>query len=203
MAFNKFNLGILGIALLFLIAACSSQAPINNEPTGNEPVGHDNQGMVDSPKTEPKNSESSEWLTTQLKDVNSGNSFTLNDFKGKTVLVESFAVWCPTCTKQQEILKGMRTSESDNIVHVSLDLDPNEDEAKVLQHAKNGGYDWNYAVSPTTMTQALLKEFGPSIGSAPSVPIILICEDQSFRLLGRGLKSAEKLDEEIGKGCNL
>ncbi len=37
-----------------------------------------------------------EWLHIPLRDVNSGESFTLADFAGRKVLPESFAVWCPT-----------------------------------------------------------------------------------------------------------
>ena len=42
------------------------------------------------------------WLATELTDVATGETFTLAEFAGTPVLLESFAVWCPICTNQQK-----------------------------------------------------------------------------------------------------
>ncbi|PIO07358.1 hypothetical protein COU59_03365, partial [Candidatus Pacearchaeota archaeon CG10_big_fil_rev_8_21_14_0_10_34_12] len=49
---------------------------------------------------ENKNQETVSWMNTELKDIRTGETFKTSDFEGKPVLLESFAVWCPTCTKQ-------------------------------------------------------------------------------------------------------
>ena len=41
------------------------------------------------------------WQTIALTDVD-GASFTLDDFHGTPVFVETFATWCPNCKKQLE-----------------------------------------------------------------------------------------------------
>jgi len=92
-------------------------------------------------------------------------------------------------------------SEED-IISISLDTDPEEDEAKIRSHAQSNGFNWIYAISPIELTQSLIGEFGNSIVSAPSVPMILICEDGSYRKLGGfGVRSVDKLKDEIAKGC--
>ncbi|MBI2043731.1 redoxin family protein [Candidatus Pacearchaeota archaeon] len=117
------------------------------------------------------------WINAELKDVRTGENFKISDFNGKKVLLESFAVWCPTCTKQQIEIKKLHSEVGDSIVSISLDMDPNEDESKILKHIEENGFEWYYAVSPIEMTQLLIDEFGNSIINAPSAPMVLICEN--------------------------
>ncbi|MBR9675391.1 redoxin family protein [Candidatus Woesearchaeota archaeon] len=142
-----------------------------------------------------------DWKNALLKDVNTGEEFRINDFKGKLILLESFAVWCPTCTRQQKEIKEFHESVGDDIISISLDTDPNEDEERVLQHATSNGFGWYYAISPREVTQSLVDEFGVSFVNAPLAPVLLICEDQSARLLRSGVKNADALKEEVEKGC--
>ena len=143
-----------------------------------------------------------EWLETELVDVRTGEKFKISDFEGKPIFVESFAVWCPICTKQQEKVKELHNEIGDRFVSISLDTDPNEDMEKILEHIERNNFDWYYAVAPVEMTQVLIEEFGNSIINAPSTPMILICEDLSFRKLGGfTVRSPDKLKEEISKGC--
>jgi len=139
-------------------------------------------------------------MEIELTEVITGETFKLSDFKGKQVMLESFAVWCPTCLAQQKEMKKVIEVRGDDVVHISLDTDPNEDESQVREHARKNGLDWYFAVSPVEFTQTLIDEFGLTVVSAPRAPIILICEDQSAKFLRSGLKSADELIEELDKG---
>lgn len=139
------------------------------------------------------------WMDAELKDVRTQEAFKISDFKGKPVLLESFAVWCPICTKQQEEIKKLHEEIGDSVVSVSLDTDPDEDEAFVKEHIEKNGFDWRYAVSPVEITRSLIDDFGVGIVNAPSAPVILICEDGSARQLDRGVKDVDELKEEIAK----
>ena len=145
--------------------------------------------------------DTSDWRDYEFTDVSSGNSIKISDFKGKPVLLESFAVWCPTCLQQQKEIKKLKLAEGDAIIHISLDTDPNEDEEIVNNHKESNGFDWYFVVSPIEFTQSLIKEFGIGFVNAPGAPVVLICEDQSARMLGRGVKSVDELKSEIEKGC--
>jgi hypothetical protein len=142
----------------------------------------------------------SDWMEIEFKDVKTGENFKITDFEGKKILLESFAVWCPICKQQQDQIKLMR-EQDDEVVHISLDTDPNEDEARVLQHVNDHGYDWYYAVSPIEATNSLIEDFGLTIVNAPSAPLVLICEDHSTRFLSSGVKSASQLSGEVETGC--
>jgi thiol-disulfide isomerase/thioredoxin len=143
-----------------------------------------------------------DWRDIPLRDVVSGESFRISDFEGQTVLLESFAVWCPTCTKQQEEVRKLHEQIGDGVISISLDVDPNEDENLVREHAIRNGFDWRYAVAPPELTRALIDQFGTAIVAAPSAPMILICRGEEARLLKRGVKRADKLREEIQRGCS-
>ena len=139
----------------------------------------------------------SAWMDIELTDVATGQTFKISDFKGKPVLLESFAVWCPTCLAQQKEIKKVKQSEGDAIIHISLDTDPNEDADKIREHMERNGLDWYFIVAPIELTNALIDEFGLVVVNAPSAPVILIYEDQSTRFLRSGVKSAEELISEI------
>jgi thiol-disulfide isomerase/thioredoxin len=137
------------------------------------------------------------WRGTELTDVLTGDSFTVAGLAGPVVL-ESFAVWCPVCTSQQEVLGAVA---GDGVSVVSLNTDPNEDAEAVRSHAEEHGFDWRYAVAPSAMTQALIEEFGPGITSAPSAPVVVLCEDGSATYLDEhGVKSAETIRSAV-EGC--
>jgi len=184
---------IFGLSVFFVLGAvvtagCGPAAPAMDMPAETaEPSGP-------SPVTAPA------WLNFKLTDVITGEVFTINDFKGKPVLLESFAVWCPTCLTQQKQIAELHEREGDAIIHISIDTDPNETAGKVIDHAERNGFDWYFAVSPAELTNALIDDFGLGVVIAPSAPVILINADQSARLLGSGVKSAADLLAEIEKG---
>jgi thiol-disulfide isomerase/thioredoxin len=143
----------------------------------------------------------SPWMNMDLTDVSSGKKFRISDFKGKPVLMESFAVWCPTCTEQQKQTKELEKRVGDDIIHISLDTDPNEDKEQVREHVEKNGFGWLYAISPIELTQGLIDQYGIKVVNAPAVPMVLICPDQSTRFLRSGVKTPDDLITEVEKGC--
>ena len=141
------------------------------------------------------------WWSAELKDIRTGENFRISDFEGKPILVESFAVWCPTCTKQQRETKKFEAEIGDAVISISLDTDPNEDESRIKKHIDENGFDWYYAISPIEVTKSLIDDFGVEIVNAPFVPVILICEDGSARKLNRGVKNVDNLKTAIAS-CN-
>lgn len=140
-------------------------------------------------------------MNMELRDVATGKTFKISDFLGRPVLMESFAVWCPTCTEQQKQTKELKEEVGEAIVHISLDTDPNEDIEFVREHIEKNGFNWYYAVSPPEMTQALINEFGIKFVNAPLVPMVLICPDGSTRFLRSGVKRVDDMKNEVGRGC--
>ncbi len=111
-----------------------------------------------------------DWRAIELETVRGGETFTVDEFE-KPVVLETFAVWCPKCTRQQRKLRGV----DDAAVKVSLNTDPNEAAEQVRSHANDNDFDWRYAVAPAEMTQSLVDAFGTTVTNAPSTPVIVAC----------------------------
>jgi len=142
------------------------------------------------------------WIDFELKDVATGKTFKISDFSDKPVLLESFAVWCPTCTQQQKTTKKFHEEVGDSVVSISIDTDPNEDESRVLEHIERNGFNWYYAIAPVEMTRSLINQFGVGIVNAPAVPMILICGTGDVKKLGSGIKSVSELKKEVAN-CRI
>lgn len=140
-----------------------------------------------------------DWREVRLTDVNSGENYRISELD-KPVLVENFAVWCPTCTRQQVEIKDMLENREIEVSVVSLNTDPNEDSDKIRTHAGSNSFDWRYSVAPSEMTNSLRTEYSASILNPPLTPKILVCESSSRRL-EFGVKNSDKLAEEIKRGC--
>lgn len=137
------------------------------------------------------------WLDVELVDVITGESFRLSDFNVPVVL-ESFAVWCPTCKRQQDEIQKLIDS-GDESAHVSINTDPNEDAARVVKHINRYEYTWPFVVFPASATQMLVDDFGIGVVNAPRAPVVVICPDGMARLLQSGVKTANELKEEVEK----
>lgn len=190
---------IMIIALVLLVGCTNPTEQAFLEDTGSEV--EDVEVASDQETAEEDMVPESGWRDVEYKDVLTGETFKISDFKGTPLLVETFAVWCPTCRKQQDKIKELHEEVGDSVISISLDVDVNEDEEKVINHAKANGFDWRYAVSPRAATQSILDEFGVVVVNPPAAPVILVCEDQSARLLPTGVKDASELKEEIERGC--
>ncbi len=138
-----------------------------------------------------------DWKEVPLTDVSSGEKYTVEELE-KPVLVETFAVWCPTCTRQQREVGKLH--QDIDVTSVSLDVDPNEDEEKIRQHLERHGFSWRYSVSPPEATNLLRKEYGNVIITPPRAPMVLVCEEGE-RLLSTGVKPSSRLQQEIERGC--
>ncbi len=147
--------------------------------------------------TQVSDIDDSEWRNYSLETVESGKQFTFETLE-KPLLIESFAVWCPTCTKQQKEIKELHNRT--NITSVSIDVDPNEDRRQVIQHKRENNFDWRYTISPSELTRTLTAKFGNSIANPPSTPVILVCDNGS-RKLENGVKTSDQLIQEVEKGC--
>ncbi len=140
------------------------------------------------------------WFASSLKDVRTGNSFTLNDFKGKVVLVETMAVWCTTCYQQQTQIKALHDSLGmrADFISVSLDIDPNEDAATLTKYTQqNSGFDWRYAVAGPDIARQIGKDFGDQFLNPPSAPVFVIDRHGVAHPLPFGVKSADDLMKAI------
>ena len=97
-----------------------------------------------------------------------GETFTIADFKGKVVLVETMAQWCPTCKRQQMEVKALheQLGMPADLVTIALDIDPNENGDALKTYAAGNGFDWIYAISPADVSREIGNLYGGSVSQS-------------------------------------
>ncbi len=148
--------------------------------------------------------ESPAWFTTALTDASSGKAFSINDYNGKVVLIETMAVWCSNCRNQQNEIKALhqQLGMQEDFVSVSLDIDPNENIDNLKSYLGTTGFDWLYAVAPAEVSRDIASEFGDQFLNPPSTPIMIVDRHGVVHALPFGLKSAGDLMQDVNMYLN-
>jgi cytochrome oxidase Cu insertion factor (SCO1/SenC/PrrC family) len=170
--------------LLLILAACG---PAQVEKTQPPPPA------ATDPGTTP------DWFDMELTDVQTGESFTMNDYAGKVVLLETMAMWCPNCLVQSNEVRKLHEllGNPDDLISVSLDVDVNEDSATLKEYVSKYGFDWHYAVAPLEVARALGNLYTAQYLNPPLAPMLVIDRQGQVHHLQYGLKKAEALQEFI------
>jgi cytochrome oxidase Cu insertion factor (SCO1/SenC/PrrC family) len=139
------------------------------------------------------------WYSASLTDVNTGESFAINDLKGKVILVETMAVWCSNCFKQQTQVKALHEAlgEREDFVSLGIDIDPNEDADKLASFTSSNGFDWKYIVAPAEVAREISSLYGAQFLSPPSTPMLVIDRKGVAHPLPFGIKSADDLMQAL------
>jgi hypothetical protein len=139
------------------------------------------------------------WFGAALTDVHSGETLTVTDLKGKVVLVETMAIWCSNCLRQQQEVKALHgvLGERDDLVTLVLDVDPNEDAGTLKAYANKNGFTWAYAVAPREVAREIGQLYGDQFLNPPSTPMLIVDRHGEVHLLPFGRKTAEDLQEAL------
>ncbi|MSP11927.1 MAG: TlpA family protein disulfide reductase [Chloroflexi bacterium] len=184
---------VFGVIMAGCAGAGTTAAPGQSAGSVSIPTPTVQTGTGSTASSDGTSKDLPKWMSTELRDVNSGQKFHLADFKGQTVLVETMAVWCTNCLAQQKEIQQFKSQAGDKVVSVSLDIDPNEDESILQKHASNHNFGWLYALAPGAVSTELSQKFSNNVLNPPTTPIILIDPKGEAHLLPFGIKSANQL----------
>lgn len=144
--------------------------------------------------TDPPN-----WFGAQLTDVHTGETLTVAGLKGKVVLVETMAIWCSNCLRQQQEVKALHKAlgERDDLVTLVLDVDPKEDAENLKAYADKNSFTWTYAVAPREVAREIGQLYGDQFLNPPSTPMLIVDQHGQVHLLPFGHKTAGDLQEAL------
>jgi peroxiredoxin len=136
-----------------------------------------------------------DWFSATLTNAKTGETFTISDFKGKVVLVETLAMWCSNCFKQQSEVYALHNliSNRDDFVSLGIDIDPNENAEALKAYTIENGFTWLYTVAPAEVSREISQLYGDQFLNPPSTPMLIIDRQGEVHPLPFGIKSAESL----------
>ena len=131
------------------------------------------------------------WQSLPLTNAQTGESFTLADFAGKTVYVEPFATWCTNCRQQMGNVNTARANFGDDVVFIALSVETNIGNEALVEYANKYGFDFIYAVMSPDLLRELVALHGQSITNPPATPHFVIRADGSTTDLSTGIEDVE------------
>lgn len=186
------------LAALLIVAACSAGATTpaalgSAEPSASSALSGDPVPVyVAASPTDPS------WFGVSMTDVNSGQAFRISDFRGKVVLIETMATWCPTCQGEMAQVQQLHSFFSDtDFVSVSLDVDPNEDATVLKKFTVKNNYLWRVAVAPTEVGAFMAKNYDVNYLNPPEQPMLIIDRTGGVWGLPFGIKSIDSLKKTL------
>ena len=140
-----------------------------------------------------------DWFSIALTDAQTGETFTINDFAGKVVLLETMAIWCPNCALQANQINKLYAllDNPDDLISVSLDVDLHEDVSSLAEYAQEYGFEGHFAVAPLEVDRALANLYTAQYLNPPLSPMMIIDREGNVHHLEYGLKLADALKENL------
>jgi len=134
-----------------------------------------------------------------MTDVQTGKTFSMNDFAGKVVLLETMAIWCPSCVIQATQVGKLHVALGNpaDLISVTLDVDSHEDEATLKEYASSYRFDWRFSVAPLLVERALGNLYSAEYLNPPLSPMLIIDRNGNVHQLDYGIKDAETLQKIV------
>jgi cytochrome oxidase Cu insertion factor (SCO1/SenC/PrrC family) len=186
----KKKLVLLFLSFALTIVGCAPvQAEATNAPENPAEILPTNTAVPETP----------EWFDMELTDAQTGQVFTINDYAGKVILLETMAMWCPNCVVQANEVRNLHKllGDPEDFISISLDVDYNEDQASLKEYASGYGFDWHFAVAPLLVARALGNLYTAQYLNPPLSPMMIIDRDGQVHHLEYGLKEAETLKQIV------
>src|SRR5687768_14801097 len=193
-----------GIVVVLLALACSPRGgptgvlPIST--TGPSPGRDATSGgpAAVAPGSTEEVATSEPWRTLPLEDVRTGETFRIADLEGKLVAMEPMAIWCSNCRiQQQEAVAAIADVDSDELVYIGIDVDPNERARALARYSRDEGFDWPFVVASRDLARSLAESFGDRVLSPPSTPLILVGPEGDVLDVHFGIRRADELADAL------
>ena len=153
---------------------------------------------TDLPATEISSYAGPSWSSILLTNAHTGQPFTLADFAGKTVYVETMATWCPPCRTQLINVNQAKAQLSQNeYVFVTLSLAENISNEDLARYANDNSFTMVFAITPPELLDSLVANFGFTVSNPPSTPHFTISPRGTVSGLHTGISGPDSLLAEL------
>ena len=125
------------------------------------------------------------------------NGFTLKGAKGKVVIFDIFATWCPPCRATAPHLSALQKKYKDDLVVIGVTIETDLPNQKLQDFRKAYGAD--YALVNSTQNRRLVNDVTRSLklGNNFPIPIMVIYKDGKLVEKYIGLVEEEFVNSDI------
>jgi len=121
----------------------------------------------------------------EIKDL-AGDALTPDQLRGRIVLVEFWATWCPPCHSTLERLGGLEQSYVDKLAILAIAVESPEDKVRELAGNLSRGIHWVIAT----------PELGRAFGDVTAVPTMFLF-DRDGKIAGLWFGAPSDLEEQV------
>lgn len=186
-------------AAVALIAGCSDDTAAPSESTAPAAVPQESvrQGSAAQGSGSDQRVELAAWQTIEITDVG-GVTFTLADYGGQPVLIETFATWCVNCRAQLADTQEAAARLGSEAAVVALSVETELSPADVADYAGDNGFtDIRFAVMSPELLVAFADAFGTTVANPPSTPKVIVDAAGRAGELSTGPASTDDLVADV------
>jgi thiol-disulfide isomerase/thioredoxin len=133
----------------------------------------------------------------QYKVTKEANGFLLENAKGKVLIFDIFATWCPPCRASASHISSLQKKYKDDVIVIGLNIEDNIPNAKLEDFRETYGADYTLVNSPRNrpLADEIVNELG--LGDRYPIPIMAIYKDGKLITHYVGLIQEEFVESDI------
>lgn len=173
---------IMKKTLLTILASATLFTACNKTETTDEKPQENTTPQVTVPPSANTGTEIGQTAPEIVMNSPEGKSVALSSFRGKTVVIDFWATWCPPCRKSIPYVKETYEKyKNNNVVFLGVSLDKAEGLDGWKEYIKENGMDWVQVADGKFWDNAAAVAYG--IESIPSIWVL----DREGKIVGKNL----------------
>ncbi len=131
------------------------------------------------------------------------NGLTLNNAKGKVIIYDIFATWCPPCQAEASHLASLQKKYKDKLIVLGVTVENNIPNAKLEEFRKQ--HHANYTLVNSNGNMHLINTITKQLklGRDFGIPLMVLYKDGKFIKYYQGATEEEFIESDIKKALGL
>ena len=140
---------------------------------------------------------------TQYIAKKEANGFSVENTKGKVIIFDIFATWCPPCRAAASHLSSLQAKYKDDLVIIGITIEDDISNEKLLEFRKM--YDAQYTLVNSKQNRRLVDDIATSLKVGDRFPIPLMAMYLDGKLINHYMGAVEEefIESDIKRALGL